>query len=124
MLVACIEVRDGLAVVEASTPGSVPLPCPDCRIPSVRAHSRYERHLADAPCGGRGVVIELSVRRLFCDNDGCPRVTFAEQIDGLTCRYGRRTPVLQRMLGALGVVLAARAVARLGPYCWASRSAG
>lgn len=58
-------------------------------------------------------MIELSVRRLFCDNGNCPRVTFAEQIDGLTCRYGRRTPVLQRMLGALGVVLAARAVARL-----------
>lgn len=76
-------------------------------------HSRYGRRLADAPCGGRGVVIELSVRRLFCDNGECRRVTFAEQIDGLTSRYGRRTPVLQRMLAALGVVLAARAMARL-----------
>ncbi|MFF4229796.1 ISL3 family transposase [Streptomyces sp. NPDC001820] len=55
-----------------------------------------------------------SVRRLFCDNGGCARVTFAEQVDGLTSRYGRRTPVLQRAIGALGVVLAARAVVRLG----------
>ncbi|MBT2526337.1 hypothetical protein J7E91_13055 [Streptomyces sp. ISL-99] len=55
------------------------------------------------------MVIELSVRRLFCDNRECQRVTFAEQIDGLTCRYGRRTPVLQRMLAALGLVLTARA---------------
>ncbi|WP_395297015.1 transposase [Kitasatospora hibisci] len=40
-------------------------------------------------------------------------MTFAEQVEGLTCRYGRRTPVLQRMLAALGVVLATRAMARL-----------
>ncbi|CCK24426.1 type III restriction protein res subunit [Streptomyces davaonensis JCM 4913] len=29
--------------------------CPDCGVPSGRAHSRYGRHLADAPCGGRGL---------------------------------------------------------------------
>ncbi|MFD7004301.1 ISL3 family transposase [Streptomyces mirabilis] len=113
MRVECIEVRDGLVVIEASTPEHVPALCPGCGAPSDRVHSRYGRNLADTPCGGRGVVIELSVRRLFCDNEGCRRVTFAEQVEGLTCRYGRRTPVLQRMLAALGVVLAARAVARL-----------
>ncbi|MFH8383509.1 ISL3 family transposase [Kitasatospora sp. NPDC018058] len=100
-------------VIEASTPEDVLVPCPGCGAPSGRVHSRYGRRLADAPCGGRGVVIDLSVRRLFCDNRECRRVTFAEQIDGLTSRYGRRTPVLQRMLAALGVVLAARAVVRL-----------
>lgn len=108
-----MEVRDGRVVIEASTPEDVPVLCPGCQAPSGRVHSRYGRRLADAPCGGRGVVIELSVRRLFCDNGECRRVTFAEQIDGLTSRYGRRAPVLQRMLAALGVVLAARAVARL-----------
>ncbi|MET8543924.1 ISL3 family transposase [Kitasatospora sp. NPDC004799] len=111
--VECMDVRDGHVVIEASTLEDVPVSCPGCQTASGRVHSRYGRRLADAPCGGRGVVIELSVRRLFCDNGDCPRVTFAEQIEGLTCRYGRRTPVLQRMLGALGVVLAARAVARL-----------
>ncbi|MFB7956622.1 ISL3 family transposase [Streptomyces sp. NPDC056045] len=111
--VECMEVRDGRVVIEASTPEDVPVLCPGCQAPSGRVHSRYGRRLADAPCGGRGVVIELSVRRLFCDNGECRRVTFAEQIDGLTSRYGRRTPVLQRMLAALGVVLAARAMARL-----------
>ncbi|MFI6493449.1 ISL3 family transposase [Streptomyces sp. NPDC050564] len=108
-----MEVRDGRLVIEASTPEGVYLLCPGCRTPSGRVHSRYGERLADVPCGGRGVVIELSVRRLFCDNGNCPRATFAEQIEGLTCRYGRRTPVLQRTLSALGVVLAARAVARL-----------
>ncbi|MFF2142310.1 transposase family protein [Kitasatospora sp. NPDC058190] len=87
--------------------------CPGCGARSGRVHSRYGRRFADAPCGGRGVVIELSVRRLFCDNRECRRVAFVEQIDGLTYRYGRRTPVLQRLLSAPGVVLAARAVVRL-----------
>ncbi|WP_435823896.1 transposase family protein [Kitasatospora aureofaciens] len=100
----CIEVRNSLVVIEASTPADGFVPCPDCGVPSERVHSRYGRYLADAPCGGRGVVIELSVRRLFCDNAGCRRVTFAEQVEGLTYRYGRRTPVLQRMLASLGVV--------------------
>ncbi|MFC9398066.1 ISL3 family transposase [Streptomyces sp. NPDC057027] len=100
-------------VIEASTPEHVSVPCPDCGAQSGRVHSRYGRHLADAPCGGRSVVIELSMRRLFCDNAVCRRVTFAEQVKGLTCRYGRRTPVLQHLLVALGVALAARAVVRL-----------
>ncbi|MER6540360.1 transposase family protein [Streptomyces sp900105755] len=108
-----IEVRDGLVVIDASTPEDVLVACPDCGVSSDRVHSRYGRRLADAPCGGLGVVIELSVRRLFCDNSACRRVTFAEQVEGLTCRYGRRRPGLQRILAALGVVLAARAVVRL-----------
>ncbi|MFG2142595.1 transposase family protein [Streptomyces sp. NPDC048696] len=44
---------------------------------SRRVHSRYQRRLADATVGGRPVVVELSVRRLFCDAAHCPRRTFA-----------------------------------------------
>lgn len=87
-------------------------------------HSRYGRRIADAPVAARPVLIELSVRRLFCDNNDCASATFAEQVEGLTSRYGRRTPVLQRTVGALGVVLAARAVVSGWGGCWASWSAG
>jgi transposase len=76
-------------------------------------HSRYRRRLADAAVSGRRVVILLSVRRLFCDQDHCPRRTFAEQVQGLTVRYGRRTPLLRAMLEQLAVALAGRAGARL-----------
>ncbi|WP_371596807.1 hypothetical protein [Streptomyces sp. NBC_00564] len=38
--------------------------------------------LADGAVGGRRVVIDLEVRRLFCDNSHCERVTFAEQVEG------------------------------------------
>ena len=44
----------------------------------------------------------------------CSAQTFAEQIPGLTARHARRSPLLRRMLEAIGLALAARAGARLG----------
>ncbi|MFH8491928.1 transposase family protein [Streptomyces longisporoflavus] len=90
----------GVLRIVARTAERVPAPCPDCATPSVRRHSGYRRRLADGSVGGRQVCIELTIRRLFCDGPGCPRVTFAEQVDGLTVRYGRRTPHLRALLSA------------------------
>jgi transposase len=59
------------------------------------------------------VVIDLSVRRLYCENPECPRTTFVEQVEGLTVRYQRRTPALQQVLDAVAVALAGKAGARL-----------
>jgi transposase len=87
--------------------------CPSCGRSSGRVHSRYQRRLADAAIGGRPVVIRLAVRRFFCLAPGCPVITFAEQIEGLTSRYARRTPLLAAMLTAVAAALAGRAGARL-----------
>lgn len=87
--------------------------CPDCGRASARTHSRYGRTLADVAVGGRPVVIQLSVRRLFCDGPGCDRRTFAEQVEGLTVRYQRRSPLLQHLVEMAGVLLAGRGGARL-----------
>ena len=62
---------------------------------------------------GQPVVIHLTVRRFFCPAAGCPARTFAEQVPGLTWRYGRRTPVARRVLEAIGLALGGRAGARL-----------
>ncbi|GAA1154208.1 hypothetical protein GCM10009664_22610 [Kitasatospora gansuensis] len=59
------------------------------------------------------MVIDLSVRRLYCENAGCSRATFVEQVAGLTRRYQRRTPALQRVVEAVGSALAGSAGARL-----------
>ena len=59
------------------------------------------------------MLIELSVRRLYCENTACEKVTFAEQVPGLTVRYQRRTPLLQRVVEAAGVLLAGRGGARM-----------
>ena len=36
-------------------------------------------------------MVCLTVRRFLCRAASCPRVTFAEQVVGLTSRYARRT---------------------------------
>jgi transposase len=87
--------------------------CPRCGQLSGRVHSRYGRRLADAAIGGRRVLICLQVRRFFCRSPGCPRTTFAEQVDGLTSRYARRTGPLAGMLSAVAGALAGRAGSRL-----------
>lgn len=98
--------------------------CPVCGAVATRVHSRYERRLADVPVGGRQLVVRLRVRRWFCDGGACAVRTFAEQVDGLTVRHGRRTPLLRAMLEAIAVALAGRAGARLAGslYAPASRS--
>ncbi|MEV0495526.1 transposase family protein [Streptomyces atratus] len=89
------------------------VPCPGCAVVSNRVHSTYGRSLADTPVGDRPVRIELTVRRLHWENVRCSRRTFAEQVDGLTVRYSRRTPAARRVLEAVAVALAGRAGSRL-----------
>ncbi|MEN8654360.1 ISL3 family transposase [Streptomyces sp. 21So2-11] len=106
--------RDGGVVrVTARTREGVPVSCPGCGVASVRVHSHYQRRIKDCAVGGQPVVIELRVRRLFCDQELCLRRTFVEQVDGLTIRYGRYTPGLLAVLGAVGLALAGSAGARL-----------
>jgi transposase len=87
--------------------------CPTCGTVSGQVRSRYARTLADAAIGGRPAVIVLEVRRFFCPAPGCGRKTFAEQVDGLTTRYARKTPLLAGVLGRIAVALAGRAGSRL-----------
>jgi transposase len=87
--------------------------CSRCGAVSARVHSRYERRLDDAPAGGQRVLIRLAVRRFFCSSARCPARTFAEQIEGLTSAYARRTPLLRRMLEAIALALAGRSGTRL-----------
>ena len=87
--------------------------CPRCGVVSSRVHSRYQRRLADGAAGGQRVVIRLRARRFFCDAPDYPACTFAEQVDGLTTAYARRTPLLRGMPEAIALALAGRAGARL-----------
>jgi trehalose 6-phosphate phosphatase len=59
------------------------------------------------------VVLRLCARRFFCDWNDCTAKTFPEQVDGLTSRHARVSPVLRRMLESIGLALAGRAGARL-----------
>lgn len=75
------------------------------------------QHVPPSPCRCADqrspVEVVLQVRRFFCDNDGCPAKTFAEQVPGLATPRARRTGVLKRALEAIALALAGRAGARL-----------
>jgi len=112
LVVERIEPAGAGVVIEARSraPGAA---CPACGAWSSRVHSGYTRTVADGPAGSGPVVIRLAVRRLFCPDPACMVVTFAEQVEGLTGRYLRRSLPLLGLLGQIGLALAGRAGARL-----------
>ena len=87
--------------------------CPACGAVSSRVHGGYARVVADGAAGGRPVLVVLSVRRFRCPDPSCPKVTFAEQAEGVSARYRRRSVPLLGMLAGFGLELAGRAAARL-----------
>ena len=87
--------------------------CPACGAVSARVHGGYARVVADGAAGGRPVLIALPVRRFRCPEPSCPRATFAEQAEGVSARYRRRSVPLLGMLAGFGLELAGRAAARL-----------
>jgi transposase len=92
--------------------------CPVCQRRSKHLHSRYERTLADLPCGGERVVLHLHVRRFRCRVRGCPRQIFAERLPDLVAPFARRTVRLTthllRTAFALGGDPGARHIAEEG----------
>ncbi|MFI9004643.1 transposase family protein [Streptomyces sp. NPDC053541] len=98
--------------------------CPVCGVWSNRVHGSYLRFPADVPSGGRSVVLQLRVRRFTCENSGCARRTFVEQIPGLTRRHGQRTERLRSTLAAVGLALAGRAGAGFAHPSAAARCSG
>jgi transposase len=103
----------GGAVVIYATRRAGSACCPRCGQESARVHGGYWRTVADGAAGGRPVLIALGVRRFRCQGSSCRAVTFAEQEDGLTVRYRRRSVPLLEMLAGVGLELAGRAGARL-----------
>ena len=58
--------------------------------------------------------LTIEVRRFFCDQAGCPRITFAEQMPALMRPHAQRTQRLQLALQELGLTSGGEAGARLG----------
>ena len=111
--VTSVVIDDGAVRVTARTRSGARARCPGCAAVAGRVHSWYQRTVQDRQVGSRTVVIELSVRRWLCRNPHCAKATFAEQVEGLTDRYQRRTPALRTVLEALAVALASKAGSRL-----------
>ena len=86
--------------------------CPLCGRVSGRIHSRYPRTIADLPCSGRRVQIQLKARRIVCETPFCRRQIFTERFDeeGVTER-SRRTSRLECIVHLLGLALGGRPAA-------------
>ncbi len=87
--------------------------CPVCSQSSSRIHSRYMRTLADLPCQGRQVRLQIEVRRFRCMEPTCRRATFAEQFPGLAAASARRTSRQAEALCEVAFALGGRAGAPL-----------
>ena len=61
--------------------------CPDCGTESRKVHSRYRRTPWDVPWAKWPVQLVIHARSFFCDNPGCPRVTFSEPFPGVLDAY-------------------------------------
>ncbi len=99
-----ITLADGVITVLAQS-RTTRASCPVCASLSSRVHSRYERTLSDLPWSGRTVRLVVQVRRFFCQQPTCPRMTFVETIPTVAERYARRTIRLKEVLESLALAL-------------------
>ena len=89
--------------------------CPLCQQPSERIHGSYGRTVADVPCGGRRVMLALTVRKFVCGTPECPRKIFTERLPALVQSYARMTNRLAEALQTLGFATCGELGERLTP---------
>jgi transposase len=87
--------------------------CPLCGQFSQRVHSRYQRKLADLPMQGNTVLIQVRMRRFFCNAPACPRQIFAERMPKLARVHARSTLRLSQAHAQIGLVLGGEPGSRL-----------
>ncbi|MBE9108119.1 ISL3 family transposase [Nodosilinea sp. LEGE 07298] len=87
--------------------------CPLCHRPSHRIHSHYDRTLKDLPVVQFSLTIVLTVCKVFCLNDTCPRRIFTERLPGIVAPWARRTIRYVNHLKAIALALGGAAGARL-----------
>ena len=89
-------------------------PLPLCQERATRIHSRYQRTVADLPCGGRRVRLVLTVHKFFCDQPTCPRKIFTERLPTFVRPWAQMTLRLCAALQAIGLASCGEVGARLG----------
>jgi transposase len=94
-----------------STPTLVP--CPVCRFPTRRIHSRDVRTVADLPWAQWRVVFHLQVRKFFCANGRCARRILTERLPGVVAPWARRTARLLAWRTQIAVALGGAAGVQL-----------
>jgi transposase len=76
--------------------------CPVCGTAAHRIQSRYQRTIWDLSVQNMQVLLQLHVRKFYCDRSDCPRRIFTERLPQVTSPHGRFTFGLCQFLGQLG----------------------
>src|SRR5579872_1153388 len=101
----CLEIHIGCQGPSAA--------CPLCQQLSERVHSRYGRTVADVPCGGRRVLLRLTVRKFICHRPTCSQRIFTERLPDLVQSYARMTNRLREWIEVIGCAMSGEVAARL-----------
>jgi transposase len=96
---------DGNTITLTMTATQEAARCPVCGQVSSRIHSRYQRQIADVPCGDSRMHLVLNVRKFFCDNESCRRKLFCERLEPELAVSARRTTRLNQRLQLLAMAL-------------------
>jgi transposase len=114
MVIGQVEIAEAQLTVEVISTQPFAR-CPSCGSPSDHVHCQYQRTVHDVPCGGRRVVLRLSVRKFFCRVPTCHRKVFAERLPDLVQPWARVSNRLLEELKALGLAASAQVNERLAP---------
>lgn len=112
-LIDTIEKQADEAIIIKSHSQSTKARCPSCSIESERTHGCYSRKPQTLPILGIQTILQLKVRRFVFIHPPCPRKTFAETIDQVAPRFGRRSIQLNGFLRSLAFETSAEAAARI-----------
>ncbi len=87
--------------------------CPNCCIPSRKAHSYYIRRLDDLPVFGKTSHIFLRSRKFCCQQDECPLRIFTERFSNHFKPYKRKTDRLVEKIRLLGLLAGGKPAERI-----------
>ncbi len=87
--------------------------CPLCAEPSSSIKSHYRRTLRDVPCGGRQVLLALTVRKFYCRNAYCSRKVFAERFPDFVEPWARMTIRHCQQITSIGLATCGKGGTRL-----------
>ncbi len=90
--------------------------CPECGTKNSRRHSSYIRKLLDLPWAGIPVRVQVTIKKIHCDNPRCHRKIFAERLGEELKPYARRTGRLNQHLNAIGFALGGNAGSKLAAF--------
>lgn len=78
-------------------------PCPMCKLPSSKVHSKYYRRIADLPIASYYTEAQLITRKFFCNTETCRQRVFSERFNNFVKPHGRRSSRLDERLTIVGL---------------------